>query len=300
MFGLYCIATLFLVTMNLVYAQANAQWPGWSGIRHIFSFGDSYTDTRFLVSGTQPNAVNPLGNPAFPGRTFSNGRNWLDFLVYAHNDSQVFAYNFAKGGASVDSFGNANSPFRPFDIQVQNLWMPKYGSKMNSTRTSNLTESTPKWSGDDSLFTMFFGINDINLSYRLPQDNRTMLHDTTFRTYAHLVDVLYKDGARNFLFMNIPAVHRAPFTVNANNSDVEGNLAAIEDFNGRLDSMLEKLISNREDVRVFKLDNLALFNGILDGPQSRLETAVYRNTTGFCPAYSAYVYPSNSSLCCSR
>jgi hypothetical protein len=37
--------------------------------------GDSYSQTGFSITGTKPSVSNPIGNPAFPGYTTSNGNN---------------------------------------------------------------------------------------------------------------------------------------------------------------------------------------------------------------------------------
>lgn len=266
--------------------RSDSQWPGWSSIAHIFSFGDSYTDTRFQINGTQPNAANPLGNPPFPGQTFSNGRNWIDFLTYEYNDSSILTYNLARGGASVSSFDNFTSLFRPFDLQVDQFWLPNYS--LNVTRPRNLTSPRPNWKGNDTLFTIFFGINDINFSSRVSQDERTVLHDTIFQVYIRLINTLYGSGARNFLFMNVPPVHRSPFTLGQQNSEeaVDTSLSAIEDFNTRINTMVANFARNKTDVTLFLFDNFRLYNEALDDPNSKPETGVYTNTTGFCPQYS--------------
>lgn len=280
---------LFQLLLATVAAQAVAQtstkWRGWRNITHVFTFGDSYTDTGFQVNRTQPNPSNPLGNPPFPGRTFSNGRNWLDFLTYSYNDSQLFVYNFAQGGASVDSFVNRNARLRPFDIQLERIWQPNYS--LNVTRPQNLTSSGPTWTGTDALFIMFFGINDINFTFRLPEENRTILNDATFRTYKRLINTLYAEGARNLLFMNVPAVDRSPLIRSGGNKNAQANIDAIQDFNNRLEGMVDEFARNHTDVTTFLFDNFALYNDILNDPQRRPETSVYTNTTGFCPQYSA-------------
>jgi hypothetical protein len=39
--------------------------------------GDSYSATEYDVDGPRPSALNPLGNPAYPGTTWSGGPNWV-------------------------------------------------------------------------------------------------------------------------------------------------------------------------------------------------------------------------------
>ncbi|TGO65555.1 hypothetical protein BELL_1007g00010 [Botrytis elliptica] len=71
--------------------------------KYLFSFGDSYSETGFDVTSTQPSATNPFGNPAFPGYTTDNGINWIGHLVETYNSSLILSYNFAYGGAVVDA-----------------------------------------------------------------------------------------------------------------------------------------------------------------------------------------------------
>ena len=147
-----------ILTFLAAQTYAQSQWSGWDEISTIFVFGDSYSTTGFQPNGTQPNFANPLGNPALPGQTFSNGRNWINFLTSTYNDSFIQTYNFARAGASLDSFGQ-QTPFRPFDVQVNQFFLPNYA--LNNT---NLT----RWKPDSTLFISFFGINDVNFFYKLP------------------------------------------------------------------------------------------------------------------------------------
>ncbi|KAF1948746.1 hypothetical protein CC80DRAFT_556003 [Byssothecium circinans] len=272
---------IFCIPLSLISAQSHPKWPGWNGISNLFVFGDSYTVTRFNIDGIQPNDENPLGNPAFPGRTFSNGRNWIDFLTYTYNDTRIYSYNLAMGGASVSSFGRP-SIFRPFDQQVRQFFIPNYAK--------NATTRKAKWRSDDTLFTSFFGINDVNASSMLGRANMTALHQTIFATYTQLIDELYQAGARNFLFFNVPPIYRAPLTVSLGNATVEANKFALADFNLRLLNMVRTFSEQKVNVTVFMMNTFALFDSVLDNPKSRNETKGYTNTTGICRAYSLRNY----------
>ena len=39
--------------------------------------GDSYSSTAYNVKGDHPREENPLGNPPYPGLTYSGGPNWV-------------------------------------------------------------------------------------------------------------------------------------------------------------------------------------------------------------------------------
>ncbi|KAF2635224.1 hypothetical protein P280DRAFT_197923 [Massarina eburnea CBS 473.64] len=269
--------TLILLSFIHPISAQPKNWPGWNGISNLFVFGDSYTATSFDINSTQPNNANPLGNPAFPGQTFSNGRNYIDFLTYTYNDSLIYSYNIAMGGASVDSFGQP-SMFRPFDQQVRQFFLPNYAQ--------NSTKAKARWRSNDTLFTSFFGINDVNASFKLGRANMSALHDTIFATYAKLVDELYQAGARNFMFFNVPPIYRAPLTTAMGNASVEANKFAVADFNLRLLNMVRSFSRQKADVAVFMMNTFTLFDGVLNDPKSRDETKEYTNTTGSCMAYS--------------
>ena len=275
-------ATYLFLALSIIppsYAQnASTSWPGWDRISNLFVFGDSYTTTGFEVNGTQPNPSNPFGNPDFPGRTFSNGRNWVDFLTYTYNGSFVATYDFAVGGAIIDG-GTTPSRFTPMNQQVQQFFLPNY-SPNNTVKV--------KWASNNTLFASFFGINDINKTYKLSA-NSTRIHSTIITSYTQLVEQLYQAGARNFLFLNVPPIHRAPLTANQGNMSemlVERNRVAVVDFNMRISNMVLRLTQQHTDVTAFLFDTFTLFNEVLDDPEVKEETAMYSNTTGFCFAYS--------------
>lgn len=81
-------------------------WPGFSKIRYLFIFGDSYSSTHMGVAnhipGPEPTDLEPLGVP-WPGMTYTedggDNPNWVGFLVRA--DPGHLVYNYAKGGARV-------------------------------------------------------------------------------------------------------------------------------------------------------------------------------------------------------
>lgn len=121
--------------------------------------GDSYTQTGFDNTLTLPSSGNPLGNPTYPGWTSSGGENWVDYLTTAYNNSEVFTYNYAYGGATIDS--DLVTPYDPSVIsvtqQVQDQFLPTQ-------------DSIAGWTGENALFSVWIGINDIGNSYYLGGD----------------------------------------------------------------------------------------------------------------------------------
>ncbi len=142
---------------------------------HYYS-GDSYTSTLFDIHGPQPSPENPLGNPPYPGSTSSDGPNFVDFLTITYNRSYIHTFNLAFGGATIDPSLVA-SPYgdivQSFKQQVQNEFVPTYAN----------TPTVP-WRAANSLFTIFFGINDAILSQAEAND---ALSWALIKSYENLV-----------------------------------------------------------------------------------------------------------------
>ncbi|KAL5118841.1 hypothetical protein ACEQ8H_003163 [Pleosporales sp. CAS-2024a] len=259
---------------------ANASsWLGWPSVKHLFVFGDSYTQTGFDPTATQPTASNPLGNPPWPGWTSSNGPNWLGFLTATYNHSSILAYNLAYGGATLDAALVA--PYQASVIsmkdQVQTQYLPLYAAAHATTNTS--------WTAESSLFALFIGINDVGNTWWL--DNRTALYDAIFKEYAALLHDVYDTGARNFLFLNVPPVNLSPLITMQDDAgyatEYEGR--AIADWNARLAAMVDRFAQTKPGVASFVFDTNALFRKVIEDPTTFDQTAGYKNTTAYCKAY---------------
>lgn len=126
--------------------------------RYWFAFGDSYTTTGFDFTGTKPSAANVFGNPTYPDNTAcgSTVTNWIDEMIVTHNESFIYAYNFAYGGATIDA-----TLVTPYLSTVQsmtdqvNQFVTNLGSK----------PSYAPWTSSNAIFSFFIGINDIGNSY---------------------------------------------------------------------------------------------------------------------------------------
>lgn len=248
-------------------------YPGWAGIKYIFSFGDSYTSTTFNDTGEQPNRANPLGNPPYPGYTASNGPNWIDFLTTTYNKSFVETVNLAYGGATVDS--NLVAQYLPTVLSVQEQvndeYIPVYSNK-----------TVIPWASDDTLFSIFIGINDVGNSYA---SKNASLNGIIFDVYSGLVDELYQTGGRNFLFLNVPPVNRAPLTTAQGVAAEQLEAADIADWNSRVAKLANNLTHTYSDATAFLFDTNAIFDQVLDDPCSHPQTCPYKNTTDYCVAY---------------
>ncbi|TDZ62024.1 Acetylesterase [Colletotrichum trifolii] len=270
---LYNIITTgqWLSLLSLAAHGVSAEYAGFSGLKTLFTFGDSYTRTGFVVSGAQPSASNPLGNPRYPGPTSANGQNWIQFLTTKYNDSLLLTHNFAYSGATVNKTLVESS----IDVvtQIEKSFLPYY-SGVNQT-----------WDADTTLFGFWIGINDDTRSYLVA--NSTELHPQIFEDYRALVEKLYDAGARNFLFLNVPPLERMPRTTQSSAADERIPLqkAAVEDWNKRVRKLALNLKSAHSDAAVFGYNTYNLFNNVTDGPDRYPETELYKTTKTYCVAY---------------
>lgn len=115
--------------------------------------GDSYTSTGFNINGPQPSRENPLGNPAYPGDTTIGSPDWSIYLTTQYNSSFIKLYNLAQPGGTIDDTIDP-SPFGAlsFKQQVSQLYLPKYANGKGG------------WTAADSIFMIWFGVNDVMLS----------------------------------------------------------------------------------------------------------------------------------------
>lgn len=252
-------------------------WSGWPGVEHLFVFGDSYSSIGFVTSGEQPSPGNPLGNPPYPGSTTANGPNWVGLLATEYNRSTILTYDLAFGGATVDNdiVEAYHSGVPSLKKQVLEWYMPAYVVQRKF------------WTAQNSLFAFFIGINDVGNSYA-----HGNLNGKVMDAYAALVDHVYDTGARNFVFLNVPPVDRAP--MNALNALAAGKSAEavakkeaglILDWNKKLVDMVSNFSKTYPGATVFSFDTHTFYGKILDDPKSFEATKGIRNTTEFCAAY---------------
>ncbi|KAH8730902.1 hypothetical protein GQ44DRAFT_605800 [Phaeosphaeriaceae sp. PMI808] len=270
--------SLAATSLAASFAPNASSWSGWSHVKQLFVFGDSYTQTGFDPTGAQPSIANPFGNPSYPGWTSSNGPNWLGFLTTTYNKSNILLYNLAYGGATVDSA--LVTPYKPTVIsmreQVEKQFVPIYGSH----------PTTAPWTASSSLFAFFIGINDIGNSWWL--SNATQIYDAIFSTYSGLLDQVYATGARNFLLLSVPPVNLSPLILNqADNGyakEYEGRIIA--NWNSRLANMTAQFKAKHAGITTFVHDTNALYTKVIQDPKTYEQTASLKNVTGFCKAYA--------------
>jgi len=232
-----------------------------------FSFGDSYTQTGFDISGTPPAPDNPLGNPAYPGWTATGGPNWIDAATVTYNHSLVLTYNFAYGGATIDA--NLVPPYTSTVLSLTD--------QVNQFLTWNSGTGAGKWASANALFSIWIGVNDIGNSYYKSGD-RAAFSDTLLSAEFALIQKLYNVGARNFLFLNVPAIDRSPLMLGQSADAQSLEKSVIATHNSKYVSAISNFTSTHSGVKTWYYDTNAAFTTILNSP----------TTYGFSASVSSY------------
>ncbi|TFK29984.1 hypothetical protein FA15DRAFT_699550 [Coprinopsis marcescibilis] len=190
--------------MSLVL-RVSSSWSGFSNIKRVFIFGDSYSSIFHVHDGfsesEHPTPLQPLGTP-FPGNTWNEEGlpNWVGHMITKYspgprfNPSRVeqdeayradplLIYDYACGGDRVDGVKR----------QIQRLFLPIVGTKPNWA----------PWNESNSLFVTSIGINDCAT---LSSED----HAASIEVMMGLQEELYAAGARNFCFFDIPPIEKSP------------------------------------------------------------------------------------------
>ncbi|CAE6428638.1 unnamed protein product [Rhizoctonia solani] len=224
-----------------------------AGVKYWFSFGDSYTQTGFDINGIKPAVGNPLGNPSYPGYTACGSvPNWVDLVTTQYNTSTLLTYNFAYGGATIDA--NLVTPYTP---TVQSL--------TDQVNIFLANKAAAPWSGSNSLFSVFIGINDIGNSWYQSGD-RAAFSDTLLNAYFALIKKMYDVGARNFLFVNVPHVDRSPLMLSQSADSRAAEAVVINGFNTKLAARASAFAAANSGVKTWIYDSATKLNTLLDSP----------------------------------
>ncbi|EYE94848.1 SGNH/GDSL hydrolase family protein [Aspergillus ruber CBS 135680] len=220
---------------------------------YFFTFGNSYTDTTFSPNKTAPSASNPMGNPSLGTGTTAGGTNWVGYLTATQNASLVLSYNLAVGGATIDNTlvsGNPKDLVSQFDV-----FQSTYADK-----------DAAGWTGENAIFAVWIGINDIGNAYS-NTDAETFTSKLIAR-YRSLVEKIYRDGGRKFLFLNVPAVSRTPEIQSQGKEAAKSHAKYLSVFNENVESMVKNFTTSHKDTTTVLYDSWSFMTKVLDKPQS--------------------------------
>jgi len=256
---LFSVAAVLAASSSLVSALT------WSSTKFFFIFGDSYTDDGYRVT----NGI----NSAVPGFTSSNGPNWAMFLSSTFNATNTSVYNLAWGGATTDS-----ALVTPFESTVHSF--VDQVNTFNEVFTPAPAEAP--WQSSNSLFAVFIGINDVGNSWDWTNVTQHGFHITLLNRYFGQVEDLFAKGARNFLFINVPPIDRAPLFIEQGKSNAALVKSSLADYNAQFAQRVSQFKSTHRGLgQVVLFDANKFFDTLLDNAP----TFGFVNSTGFCEAY---------------
>lgn len=215
--------------------QVTPSWPGFSGLRYVFIFGDSYSDIGYRANKPHPTDRQPLG-VKFPGTplTEEGKPNWVGYLARKYNRSPLLVFDYAVQGDTVDGVV----------VQAEKVFFPVVGARPTWAR----------WTGDDSLFITWVGINDIAHGHPL---------QTSMDKLFAVQELHYEAGGRNFLFVDVPPIHRTPSVPEHGDSALQ-----YQQWNNIYTTHIENFAASHPNASVFLFSSWDSFNRALDNPSA--------------------------------
>ncbi|TGO27921.1 hypothetical protein BPAE_0035g00650 [Botrytis paeoniae] len=213
--------------------------------------GDSYSQTGFDPTLTQPAAGNPLGNPNLQGYTTTGGFNWIGYLAETYNNTLMLSYNFASGGATTNA-----SLVAPFATTVLSF----------IDQVDQFVQYIPSgpWSSGNTLFGIWIGVNDVGNAWYV--SNYTTLLGQIMDSYFTGIQRLYNVGGRNFLFLTVPPTQDSPLFI-AEGTAVQASLAtAISQYNAALVSRVAAFKAANSGSNTWVYDTQVPFLNAINNP----------------------------------
>jgi phospholipase/lecithinase/hemolysin len=230
---------------------------GTADVKYFFSFGDSYSQTGFEITGQKPSAANPLGNPALPGWTASGGLDWPGYMVTQFNTSLTLSYNLAYGGATVDS-----DLVKPYDPSVRSFVDQV---KIFSGSLAGKPSYAP-WTAKNTLAGVWMGVNDVGNTFWLGGDQAGRV-DEILNVYFEQIKIIYDAGVRQFVLLTVPPTDKSPLM--AGGQSPEG-LKQLQDQISLWNTVLKTKLADFQaanKLATFKLvDTAPAFNTAIENP----------------------------------
>lgn len=165
-------------------------------------------------------------------------------------------------------------------------------------------KSAVPWTGENTVFGIWIGINECvlllfcsgfngrvvdvvgSIGNAYSKTDAETFTPKLIARYRSLVEKIYSDGGRKFLFLNVPAVSRTPKILSQGDQATKSHEKYLSVFNQNVESMVKNFTSSHEHVRVplFLLwekekltertqtttvlyDSWSFMNKVLDSPQ---------------------------------
>ncbi|KXJ89832.1 hypothetical protein Micbo1qcDRAFT_212333 [Microdochium bolleyi] len=257
--------------------SVSAKFAGFPKLERLVVFGDSYSAINFRVKGAPPSPSKPWGDTA-------------SYLTTSYNESRFLTYDMAVGGSTVD-INIVPTPSNFSFVKQVDLFAKTYG------RSGAPMFQKP----DTTLVAAWFGINEVLKTFAegdlSSSSSWDKTYDQVFKKYLALITTLRDRGARNFLFINVPPVHRNPYIRGLRQGQLVPRAASlIANLNQRIAKLAAKVRSDYPDTTMYTYDAYAALQAALDNPKKFPELARVRDTTNVCGAYHDGTPAMNTKL----
>ncbi|GAA5865789.1 hypothetical protein JCM8547_002778 [Rhodosporidiobolus lusitaniae] len=231
-------------------------------IENIFAFGDSYSTVGYDPS------EGLLDLPLLGGTT-SGGLNCIEYLALSSPLTNNAYFDFAQSGATVDnSILCAAGDFPPSFVEQVDTFKEYFVP----------TPEEVGWTGENALFSVFFGINDMGYT-GLQNLNATDLIPRITASWSRLVSSLYDSGARKFLIMAVPPTEKTPYIRSFGKSTIETFVENLANWRSAIDSAVDKLETKYPDASFARFNTSGVFDAVLADPKANGFTVSDRSST---------------------
>ncbi|BGP20376.1 hypothetical protein JCM10213v2_008524 [Rhodosporidiobolus nylandii] len=258
----------------------------------IFSFGDSYTQTGFDPSlGYLPSQQNLT--------TSSGGGSWASYLSTSPAASlqlEDHTFVFARGGATL----NGNATFAGYpnmsfanQVDVFETWFTN--NTQDGVEKQQVLGGAPEWDSEDTLFTIWFGINDLEIAFKRNEPWPVVYGseggNATLNELDLVVSRLYNLGARHFLFHLVPPYYLTPLWTN-DTAAQQTFRETVPLWNNMIRQYGGEIMARYEGASAMVWETEEWFEAILSAPAE----FGFLNSTNFCDAYASNIWQPNANI----
>ena len=229
-----------------------------TGIKGIYVFGDSYSDTGNAALYTPTVELAPeqtypsFAEPYMPGRA-SNGPVWIEIAAAAYGyevlpalaGGRNFAFAGAESGTGFSAQGTLN-----FHAQIRLFKSMLTGRQIKSVH--------PK-----DLFVVWFGINDLLRIIESGAPVRGADIEAITANIARGILKLHEDGARMFLVPDMPPLDLMPIVADLGPDSQQFARRMVMAFNKSLESVLRRLGQDKE-ITILRLSAFRIYVSAYD------------------------------------
>ncbi|GAA6036076.1 hypothetical protein JCM8097_006601 [Rhodosporidiobolus ruineniae] len=283
---------LLVGALQVARVSANGSLLTLSETKTLFAFGDSYTQNGYDPAlGYDPTAQNVT--------TSSGGDSWIGYLTQSSLADPLLAnntFNFARGGSTLD----ANLTYSGYPNMSLSNQVDIFERWFTDNSNSSLAEQealggAPDWDGDSTLFTLWTGINDLELAFKRNESWADQYANSTISLLDEQIGRLYSLGARHFLFHLVPPYWLSPLVSTIWADDETAQTTFRENvplWNDALRAYGGQIFQKYDGTSAMVYETQQWFEVLLSAP----ETFGFANSTEYCDAYVSNLWVPNADI----